>query len=109
MIVEERSYRLHVGKLPEYLRLYGEEGVAIQAPLLGQMVGWFTSHDIGELNVVVHLWAYADLADRAERRARLAASPEWQAFVSRLQPLIERQESRILTPAPWSPIGGEGR
>ena len=57
VIVEERTYTLNTGKVPEYLRLYGEEGRAIQEPLLGHMVGWFTANDIGELNQVVHMWA----------------------------------------------------
>ena len=86
MIVEERSYRLHAGKVPEYLRLYREEGRAIQEPILGHMVGWFTANDIGDLNTIVHLWGYDDLADRAARRARMAADPDWQAFVAKLQP-----------------------
>jgi NIPSNAP len=107
MIVEQRAYRLHTGKVPEYLRIYGEEGRAIQEPILGQMVGWFTANDIGELNRVVHMWAYEDLEDRARRRARLAADPAWQQVVAQLQPLIREQESTILSPTPWSPIGGE--
>lgn len=107
MIVEQRTYRLHTGKVPEYLRIYGEQGRAVQEPILGHMVGWFTVNDIGELNQVVHLWAYEDLADRARRRAEMAASPEWQAVVKQLQPLIKDQTSVILTPAPWSPIGGD--
>ena len=75
MIVEERTYQLGIGKLPEYLRLYGEEGRAIQEPILGNMVGWFTSNDIGDLNTIVHLWGYEDLADRAARRATMVANP----------------------------------
>jgi hypothetical protein len=109
MIVEERTYQLGVGKLAEYLRLYGEEGRGIQEPILGHMVGWFTANDIGDLNTIVHLWAYEDLADRAARRATMVADPAWQAFVAKLAPLIVRQESRILQPAPWSPIGGTDR
>ena len=109
MIVEERTYQLHVGKLAEYLRLYGEEGRAIQEPILGHMVGWFTANDIGDLNLIVHLWAYDDLADRAARRATMALSPDWQAFARKIQPLVVTQNSRILTPAPWSPIGGDAR
>jgi NIPSNAP len=109
MIVEQRTYTLSTGKVPEYLRLYGEEGRAIQEPILGQMVGWFTANDIGDLNQIVQLWLYDSLAHRAERRAALAASPDWQAFVAKLQPLIVRQESKILTPAPWSPVGGSER
>ena len=106
MIVEQRTYRLHPGKVPEYLRIYGEQGRAVQEPILGHMVGWFTANDLGELNQIVHLWAYEDLADRARRRAELAASAEWQAVVKQLQPLIREQVSTILQPAPWSPIGG---
>ena len=81
MIVEERTYQLHVGKVPEYLRLYGEEGRAIQEPILGNMVGWFVQNDIGDVNQIVHLWGYEDLADRAARRATMARTPDWQAFV----------------------------
>jgi len=107
MIVEQRTYRLHTGKVPEYLRIYGEQGRAIQEPILGRMVGWFTANDIGELNRVVHLWAYDDLEDRARRRAQLAADPAWQQVVAQLQPLIREQESIILSPTPWSPVGGD--
>ena len=107
MIVEQRTYRLHTGKVPEYLRIYGEQGRAIQEPILGHMVGWFTANDIGELNRVVHLWAYDDLEDRARRRAQLAADPAWQQVVAQLQPQIREQESTILSPTPWSPIGGQ--
>jgi hypothetical protein len=106
LIVEQRTYRLHTGKVPEYLRIYGEQGRAIQEPILGRMVGCFTANDTGELNRVVHLWAYDDLEDRARRRAQLAAEPAWQQVVAQLQPLIRGQESTILSPAPWSPIGG---
>ena len=107
MIVEQRVYRLHTGKVPEYLRIYGEQGRAIQEPILGRMLGWFTANEFGELNRVVHLWGYDDLDDRARRRATLAADPGWQAVLAQIVPLIRSQESTILTPAPWSPIGGE--
>jgi hypothetical protein len=107
MIVEQRVYRLHTGKVPEYLRIYGEQVRAIQEPILGRMLGWFTANEFGELNRVVHLWGYDDLDDRARRRATLAADPGWQAVLAQIVPLIRSQESTILTPAPWSPIGGE--
>ena len=107
MIVEQRVYRLHTGKVPEYLRVYGEQGRAIQERILGNMIGWFTANEFGELNRVVHLWGYQSLDDRAARRATLAADPGWQAVLAQIVPLIKSQESTILTPTPWSPIGGE--
>ena len=102
MIVEERIYSLVIGKAPEFLALYEAEGLAIQRPILGRMVGYFTS-EIGPLNQIVHMWAYRDEAERNERRARLAADPRWRDFVRKIRPLQISQENKILRPAPFSP------
>ena len=104
MIVEERVYTFHPGKIPAFMAEYNAGPRALQRAILGGMLGYFTS-EFGEQNQTVHLWGYADLADRAARRARLAAEPDWQAFLARVLPLIQRQESRILTPTPFSPLG----
>jgi hypothetical protein len=100
MLVEERMYTLQTGKVPEYLRLYQEEGMALQTKHLPAMVGYYFT-EIGTLNMIVHMWAYDDLQHRAECRAKMAADPEWQAYVKKTQPLILNQETRILNPAPF--------
>lgn len=102
MIVEERTYTCHCGKSLPYVRAYEAEGLAIQRPILGKLVGYFTT-DIGTLNQVVHLWAYDSLADRAARRATLLQNPDWQAYAAKVQPYVLTQENRILMPAPFSP------
>jgi hypothetical protein len=102
VIVEERIYTLHPGQAPEYLRLYEAEGLEIQRKILGRMVGYFST-EVGPLNQIVHLWAYRDLAERGERRARLGADPGWQAYVKKIRPLIVHQENKLLVPAPFSP------
>lgn len=98
MIVEERTYTTHPGKWREYLALYEAEGLAIQRRILGRMVGYYHT-DIGELNQIVHLWAYEDLNERAERRTRLMENPDFKAYVARMLPLLQSQSSRILRPA----------
>ena len=103
MIVEERTYTLEVGKVPEYLRLYEEEGLAIQTRILPRMVGYFHT-EVGTLNQVVHLWAYEDFEERTRKRAELFSDEEWKAYVAKVRPLILHQENRILIPAPFSPI-----
>ncbi len=103
MIVEERIYTLHPGKVPEYMKHYENEGLAVQTRHLPRMVGYFTT-EIGPLNQVVHMWGYDSLDQRAERRAALGADPAWQAYVAKIRPLIITQESKILLPMPWSPI-----
>ena len=100
MFVEERIYTLHPGKLPEYLKLYTEEGMAIQTRYLPAMVGYYTS-EIGTLNLLIHMWGYEDLKQRSELRAKMQADPAWQAYVKKIQPLIQHQESRILNPTPF--------
>ena len=103
MIVEERIYTLHPGKVPEYMKHYENEGLAVQTRHLPRMVGYFTT-EIGPLNQVVHMWGYDSLDQRAERRAALGDDPAWQAYVAKIRPLIITQESKILLPMPWSPI-----
>ncbi len=102
MIVEERIYTALPGKALEYVRMYEAEGLAIQRPILGNLVGYFTT-ELGPLNQIVHLWAYEDLADRAARRATLLADPRWKAYSAKVVPLLHTQENRILVPAPFSP------
>lgn len=105
MFYEMRTYRLRPGALAEYLRLVEQEGLPVQRRHLGRLAGYWYS-EIGPLNQVVHLWAYASLDEREQRRAALAADPAWQAFLPRLQALIEAMESKILKPAPFSPPYG---
>ncbi|HLJ64246.1 MAG TPA: NIPSNAP family protein, partial [Stellaceae bacterium] len=102
MIVEERIYTLHPGKVPEYLRLYEAEGLAIQTRILGRLIGYFST-EIGPLNQIIHMWGYDSFEERTRRRAVLLADPQWKAFVPKLQTLIETMENKILVPAPFSP------
>ena len=104
MIVEMRTYKIKPGAIPEYYRIYETAGMAIQRRILGNLIGYFHT-DIGPLNQIVHLWGYADLADRAARRAELAKSQEWLDCVAKLMDLIVEQENKILLAAPFSPIG----
>ncbi len=103
MIVEQRDYHVYTGKLPELVRLYETEGIAIQKEALGGFVGAFTT-DVGALSTYTHLWRYESYAERDERRAALQARDDWQAFVAKIQPLIHTQENRILIPTSYSPL-----
>jgi hypothetical protein len=103
MIVEERIYTLHAGKVPEMVKLYGTEGLRLQETYLGKFIGYFTT-ETGNLNQVVFMWGYDSLDDRAARREKMARDPEWQAYLKKVQPLIMTQENRILKPATFSPI-----
>lgn len=105
MLIDHRTYQIRPGKLNELLKVYAELGLPVQTKHLGEPFGWFVSHDIGPLNQIVHMWKYRDLADREQRRANLAADPQWQAYLERAAPLLVSMENKILRPAPFFELG----
>ena len=107
MIVEQRIYRFKPGAVPVFLTRYEARGLDLQKRVLGNLIGYFVT-ELGPLNETVHLWGYDSLDDRARRRAALMADPDWRAFLAEILPLLETQESRILMPTAFSPIGGTG-
>jgi hypothetical protein len=100
MFVEQRLYTFAPGNSAEFNRLYELEGRSPQWRHLGQPIGYYYS-EIGPLNQVTTLWAYATLNERVERRERLFKDPEWISFLQKARPLLVTQETRILTPAPF--------
>jgi hypothetical protein len=103
MILEQRDYHVYTGKLNELVRLYAEEGSAIQQEILGGLVGVFTT-DVGTLSTYTSLWRYDSFAEREQRRAALQADERWRAFLGKIQPLIHTQQNRILVPTAFSPL-----
>ncbi len=103
MIVDHRTYTLKPGQVKPYLELYEREGLPVQSKHLGQPFGWFIT-EVGNVNQVVHLWRYADLAERDRRRAAMQADPAWQSFVAKAAPFLDTMENKILKPAPFAPL-----
>lgn len=98
MIVEHRTYQLKPGKVNAYFECYQQTGMAIQLDYLVQPLGYYCT-EIGPLNQIIHLWGYTDLNERQRCRNLLKQDPRWAGYVAMIMPLIEHQESRILTPA----------
>jgi len=103
--IEIRTYQIKNGHISAYLKAVEQTGIAIQQKHLGTLIGYYVS-EIGPINEIVHIWAYASLNERQKRRAALAADTDWQAFLPQIAPLIERAENKIMLPAAFSPIGG---
>lgn len=101
MIYELRTYQLHAGKAPEFLKIYEENGLAIISRY-AKLIGCWTKES-GVLNSVVFLWAYRDFAHRTQQRGKLGKDPQWQAFVPSILPYLVHQESVFMLPAAFSP------
>ncbi|HZQ63623.1 MAG TPA: NIPSNAP family protein [Gaiellaceae bacterium] len=103
MIVEQRDYQIHTGKLNELVGHYEAEGIVLQQRYLGTLVGAFTT-EVGGLSTYTHMWAYESFEERMRRRAELQADEGWRAFLAKVQPLIQSQRNRILIPTSFSPL-----
>jgi hypothetical protein len=100
MIVEERIYTLKPAGVPEWFKAYEAEGMKIQLSHLGNMVGYYTT-EVGDLNLIVHMWAYENFEDRLKRRAALGADPAWRAYLGKVVHLVLNQQNRLMNPAPF--------
>ncbi len=107
MIIEHRTYRFKPGTIPQFMARYQAGPLELQTRILGNLIGYFVT-EIGPLNETVHLWGYDSLEERTRRRALLMAEPEWRAAMQDILPMLESQETKILLPTGFSPIGGTG-
>ena len=100
MIYDHRTYICKYGMVQPFMALYEKLGFAAQRRHLGEPVLYATT-EVGDLNSFVHIWAYTDLAERTQKRAAMAADPEWQAFVKASRELgaIIEQHTKILVKA----------
>lgn len=82
MIFDMRTYTCQPGTVPLQLKLYEEQGYAVQTKHLGKPA-LYGVVETGEINTYVHVWAYEDAADRSKRRAAMQADPDWHAFLGK--------------------------
>jgi hypothetical protein len=102
MIVDHRVYTLRPGTVQAYLELFERDGLPLYLQYCGKLIGYYVA-DSGELNQLIHLWAYESVEDRERRRAALYLDPRWTAYLEAVLPFIVRQESRLLNPTRFSP------
>ena len=101
-IYELRTYTLYVGKMGEAQQLYTELGWPALEKYGDKLIGYFQG-DIGAMNQIVHLWKFADDADRREHWGKVFADQDFMAFAKQFRPLLLSQENKLLTAAPWGP------
>ena len=101
MIYDHRTYCCRPGTIKKHLALYAEFGFPAQHRILGEPV-IYAQVETGDVNSFVHIWAYKDAADRAARRAQMAADPEWQAYLKKSAEAgyLVSQTNKILMPVP---------
>ena len=103
MIYEMRTYQLKVGTTQKYLKQFEEKGLPVVSKYCA-LVGYWAVES-GVLNRVVHIWSFKDLEDRRKAREKWWQDKDWtEGYVPLALPMVESQESIILTAANFSPI-----
>jgi hypothetical protein len=105
MIYELRTYTLKHGTTAEVAKNAGAVGRAIRGDNYGKLEGYWVT-EIGPINQVMHLWSYADFAERARLRGELAKNTRWTGeYVPLIRPNLIRQDIRLLNPVvgPFKP------
>ncbi len=99
MIYEMRTYTTPPGAAPVLAKYSSEIGRPIRGDDYGKLEGYWVT-EIGPLNQVMHLWSYADLNDRQDKRAALGQNERWRnGFLPKAGPLILRQDIRLMSAA----------
>ena len=99
MIFDHRTYVCRPGTIKKHMELYEKHGWEPQSRCLGKPI-LYCGVETGNVNSYIHVWVYKDAADRAEKRAKMWADPDWLAYVemsSKAGYLIS-QHNIILTP-----------
>jgi hypothetical protein len=103
MIYDFRMYTLQPGSTPEYMAAVKELALPIRHKYGVKLAGWYYS-DVGELNQVVHIWAFRDHAHMAEAKAKIAQDPDWtQKYVPRVRPHIVAQKTYVMLSPDFAP------
>jgi hypothetical protein len=101
MLIDERTYVLRPGCLRAYLARHVEVALPLMREHLGEPLAYFAGAD-GEINTFVHLWLYADAADRETRRGRLYADARWRRYreATSEHGWVLEQRNRLLSSLP---------
>jgi hypothetical protein len=86
-----------------YLEAYARQAWPIERELLGECTGAYFV-EVGPQQRLIQTWVHADVADWADRRARLAANSEWRAFRAATAHMIRSESDRLFQPAPFMPV-----
>ena len=106
MVIDFRAYTMHSGGAAVFMDLFEKEGLEPQERILGNFMGIYRT-EIGNINQVVMMFAYADAGERERRRALLYKDPAFQAYLVKVRPLLKDQEVRLLTPSQCNPPFGD--
>jgi hypothetical protein len=111
MLIEHRVYTLTPGAEAAFWDAQRERGEDGLRPILDRLIGTYAARS-GKTDQIVSLYRYDSFEDWQTRLFGLYRQAALQTYFRSVRPLIKRQESRFLVPAPLpelTPHWGSGR
>lgn len=99
LLVEEQIVSLAPGMLARYWAEIEQTGIKALTPLETNRLGSFYMM-VGPLHQVYHYWFFDGFDDRTRRHNAVRVNPDWIAFQDKIRPLVVKQESKLMRPAP---------
>jgi len=108
MLLDIRTYRCKPGTIAKHLDLYDRHGRAPQFRCLGEPL-FYGKVETPDPNEYIHIWAYADAADRAARRAALWQDEEWLAYTRMSADLaaLDGQTNKLVQSVSFDPLAAK--
>jgi hypothetical protein len=97
-IYEMRIYQYQPGTIPTVIERWAE---ALPGRLALSPIAACMSSEIGGLNRWIHIWPYADLAERDRLRTQALQLPNWPP---KTREFLVSMQNKILIPASFSPM-----
>lgn len=97
MIVEMRTYTLQPGTLAEVEKRFG---ASLPGREKHSKLAAFWHSEVGQLNQIIHVWAYDSFEHRATVRAAAQKEQDWPPPI---REFVVSQQSEVFNPAPFSP------
>ena len=95
-LLEWREYSVFPGQADKFVQLM-LGAMPVRQRYSVNVCVWTPLH--GDMDRVIHLWAYRDLAHRSEARAGVAREPGWKPYTDAIVPLLREMQSTLLLPA----------
>lgn len=105
MLVDHRTYTVKPGMMKTQLEIYEKYGFPVQVRHIGQPIAYLQAES-GDLNTLVHLWAYESAADREQRRAKMAQDPDWKVYLQKSAEAscLAAQRTSLMVPVGFVPL-----
>ena len=108
MIYDVRTYDLQPGTTPTYMEAVGEVALPVFQSHGVKLAGWYYT-EVGQLNQIVHIWAYDSIEDFQTKLPEVARDPRFaNEYRPRIMDLIVAQRDNIMLAPDFFP-GPSGR